>query len=318
MSVADIEKNELFSRKIWGSLILTFPLTLLPSIGLSSQDRSCAGIHKMEKILKKNPTEKQADRVYETAGTEAMKKIAEGPPEDWVADRNIYEWYSQSLRDRNGLATLVDWGAGVGRFVPLFRSRGVKRFILIEPSQESVEVLRTNFAKAKDISIIKGDLDSKLSNSEREGPTIHVCNFVFNVTGNISQAFELLSHSIAPAESLFLVTNVFAPSSIVDRIIDSRVENSLSINMSHLMTPLGRLPKEQVFRNQILSNGAILNDSVHTVEEYANIFESQSSKWKIVQSKLLRPDGFEHIITASEDFGDYKFAVLVIEALKSR
>jgi hypothetical protein len=126
----------------------------------------------------------------------------------------------------------------------------------------------------------------------------------------------MLAASIRPDERLFLVTNVFVPKSTVDLIKDSRSDNAVTINIT---TPPSRdlqLPTARVFSNEIIDSGEILKDSVHTLAEYAELWKREGSRWNTVSTKLTLPDGFRHKVLPGEHFGDYSFAVMLMELVR--
>ena len=253
------------------------------------------------------------DGIYDARATRAMEDVASDTGSARNLDRNIFEWYAQILPQRMDGVHIIDWGAGVGRFVPFFQRRGVLSVTVIEPSPESLEILRRQFGDARDVNVLEGGLGMTVRRLTSENSTYHVCNFVVNCVESLPSAFHSLAQTIRPQERLFLVTNVFAPKHIVESIPDSRAQSGVQIQMNDFEVPEGRLPVPRVFRNEIIHTGQILYDSVHTLVEYAQLWKTQRNEWEIVNARLMLPDGFRHQILSDEDFGDYRFSVLALE-----
>lgn len=258
-----------------------------------------------------------ADGVYDDAATHVMENVAaHNGSKAGQTDRNIFAWYTQVLPKQLPGVHVVDWGAGVGRFVHFFEARGVKKLTLVEPSSASFSSLNDHFRSRTHVELINGGIGSQIIRVADLKNTIHICNFVVNCVSSLSAAFEALATSILPGERLFVVTNVFAPKAVVDSIKDSRYENAVSIDIAAAPSPSLRLPTSQVFSNQIIASGEVLRDSVHTLAEYAELWRKEGTRWSTSSAKLMLPDGFQHKVMQDDDFGDYRFAVLVMELVR--
>lgn len=256
-----------------------------------------------------------ADGVYDAAATHVMENVAaqDGNSNAVQTDRNIFSWYERVLPAQLSAYDIVDWGAGVGRFVSFFEARGVRKITLVEPSNDSFTALKSRFAKHSNVELIHDGIGATVSRGTSDQKTIHTCNFVVNCNESLLSAFNALARSVLPGERLFVVTNVFAPMRVVDSIKDSRSESAVSVDLAATPSPDLRLPITQVFSNEIIGSGQVLKDSVHTLAEYAEIWRGEKPHWNTLNAKLMLPDGFRHKILAGEDFGDYRFAVLVME-----
>ncbi|MGK5085869.1 hypothetical protein WDW37_21480 [Bdellovibrionota bacterium FG-1] len=259
-------------------------------------------------------TTSTADGIYGATATHVMENVAlKDAAKPWQTDRNIFEWYENSLPAQMPSVHVIDWGAGVGRFVPFFEARGVQKITLIEPSHASFTALNARLATRPNVELIHDGLGVAVSRTSPVQSTIHVCTFVVNCVENLSTAFGALARAILPGERLFVVTNVFAPKTTVDSIKDSQCESAVPINIAAQPSPDLRPPTTPVFSNEIIGSGEVLKDSVHTLAEYAELWRTEGTHWNTKSAKLMLPDGFRHKVLPGEDFGDYRFAVLVME-----
>lgn len=259
-----------------------------------------------------------ADGIYDAAATQVMENVADqdGSGKSGQTDRNIFAWYAQVLPKQLAGVHVIDWGAGVGRFVPFFEARGIQKITLVEPSDNSFAALKTHFSSRARLELIQGGIGGQVLRPATPQNTIHVCNFVVNCISSLPTAFDALAVSILPGERLFLVTNVFAPKAIVDSIKDSRSESAVPINIAAAPASTLRLPTTPIFSNEIIGSGEVLKDSVHTLAEYAELWRYEGTHWDTLSAKLMLPDGFRHKILSGENFGDYRFAVLVMELVR--
>ena len=261
---------------------------------------------------------KVADGIYDAAATQVMENVADqdGSGKSGQTDRNIFAWYAQVLPKQLVGVHIIDWGAGVGRFVSFFEARGIQKITLVEPSDNSFAALNAHFRSRAHLELIQGGIGGQVLRPSTPQNTIHVCTFVVNCITSLPTAFDALAVSTLPGERLFLVTNVFAPKAIVDSIKDSRNESAVPINIAEAPTPSLRLPTTPTFNNEIIGSGEVLKDSVHTLAEYAELWRSEGTRWDTLNAKLMLPDGFRHKVLNGESFGDYCFAVLVMELVR--
>ena len=259
-----------------------------------------------------------ADGIYDAAATQVMENVADqdGSGKSGQTDRNIFAWYAQVMPKQLAGVHVIDWGAGVGRFVSFFEARGVQKITLVEPSGNSFAALKTHFESRAHLELIQDGIGGQVQRPVSAKNTLHICNFVVNCISHLSTAFDALAASILPGERLFLVTNVFAPRAIVDSIQDSRSESAVSVNIATAPAPALQLPTTPTFSNEIIGSGEVLKDSVHTLAEYAELWRSQGARWDTLSAKLMLPDGFRHKVLSGENFGDYRFAVLVMELVR--
>lgn len=257
--------------------------------------------------------------IYNATTTQIMALISQPPSfkEKWATDQNIFDWYQSVLPANLSEFQVIDWGAGVGRFVPLLQSRGPDQITLVEPSNQSLITLRETFGHLENIEIIKGPLGSIAPRVASPYKTVHVCNFVINCLPSLNEAFEHLATSVRPKERLFIATNIFVPKVSVSQISDQQFENSISFNFTESSKPALNHPKTTVFSNYILSTGATFKDAVHTQDEYSKLWHRVGRNWQILSSRLTLPDGFEHRISEGEDFGDFQFAVMLLELVRA-
>ena len=262
-----------------------------------------------------NSKKSVADGVYDAAATQVMENVA-GSGKSGQTDRNIFAWYAQVLPGQLAGVHIIDWGAGVGRFVPFFEARGVQKITLVEPSDDSFAALKNNFGSRAHLELIQDGIGGRVLRPVTSKNTLHVCNFVVNCISNLPAAFDALAASILPGERLFLVTNVFAPKATVDSIKDSRAESAVPINIAVAPALDLALPTTPIFSNEIIDSKEVLKDSVHTLAEYAELWRSEGLRWDTLSAKLMLPDGFSHKVLHGENFGDYRFAVLVMELVR--
>lgn len=255
----------------------------------------------------------ERDGIYKPRATEILKSYSEAEAGKLRADRNVFDWYEANVPALDG-CHVVDWGAGVGRFVPFYHVRGAARIFLIEPSASAHEALGRAFGGERDIEIMKAELGATIPRAVDREKTVHFCTFVINCCATLRDGFERLERSVLPGERLYLFTNAFAPTPVVDRIASARVEDAITGTVESLCREFGRPPRSKTFTNQIVESGQTLTDSVHTVQELGLAMQSG---WAVDALALLLPDGFQHVIQPGEDFGDYKFTV-VAAALERR
>lgn len=283
---------------------MTILINAANALAVDAKKQACG-----EALSKESP-----QGIYDSSGTEAMRHLMD--KEGIQADRNIFAWYAEVLPADLSSTQVVDWGAGVGRFVPLFKSRNAEKINLVEPSPDSFSVLKAKFQDDSRVALFHAPLGGPVSRNVSASKTIHTCTFVVNCVGSLEKAFDALSATVSPGERLFVVTNVFAPRALVDTIKDNELASAISIGFFDVPPAEYRLPSAKTFSNVIVGTGEVLTDAVHTTAEYAQLWKTESARWGVVSAKLMLPDGFVHQAQPGEDFGDYRFAVLAMELVR--
>src|SRR5262249_52769545 len=148
----------------------------------------------------------------ERIGSEAARSQAEYP------DRNIFEWYERRLPAQLPGAHLIDWGAGTGRFAPLFLRRQPRRLTLVEPSASGYARLCESFGERPEVELLNAALGADVKRSSSPSDVFHFCTFVVNCLEHPREAFRLLAQSIHGGERLIAFTNVFVPPSLAERL----------------------------------------------------------------------------------------------------
>lgn len=254
----------------------------------------------------------QAIATIESFGGQEALSAAELYP-----DRNIFEWYERHLPDRLPDAHLIDWGAGVGRFAPLYLKRQPKRLTLVEPSPSGHARLLSSFGAASNVEIHLAGLGADIQRAAPASDVRHFCTFVINCLDHPSDAFRLLAESIHAGERLTAFTNVFVPPSLARRLRWDRVLEELEFDLAALDPDEAQPPRSTTFTNQISGSGDILVDSVHSIFEYQALL-CASPCWALKRASLLPPCGFQHVVRPGDDFGNMVFAVLNIEVERGR
>lgn len=254
----------------------------------------------------------QAIATIENFGAQSTLSAAELYP-----DRNIFEWYERHLPDRLPDAHLIDWGAGVGRFAPLYLKRHPKRLTLVEPSPSGHARLLSSFGSASNVEIRHAGLGAEIERVASASAVRHFCTFVINCLDHPRDAFRLLSESIHAGERLTAFTNVFVPPSLARRLRWDHVLEELEFDLAALSPQEARPPRSTTFTNQISGSGDVLVDAVHSIFEYQALL-SASSSWELKRASLLPPCGFQHVVRPGDDFGNMVFAVLNIEVQRGR
>lgn len=254
----------------------------------------------------------QAIATIESFGAQEALSAAELYP-----DRNIFEWYERHLPDRLPDAHLIDWGAGVGRFAPLYLKRQPKRLTLVEPSPSGHARLLASFGSVPSVEVRRAGLGAHIERVALASEVRHFCTFVINCLEHPRDAFRLLAESIHTGEHLTAFTNVFVPPSLARRLRWDRVLEELEFDLTALNPDEAQPPRSTTFTNQISGSGDVLVDAVHSIFEYQALLAASSS-WVLKRASLLPPCGFQHVVRPGDDFGNMVFAVLNIEVQRGR
>lgn len=249
----------------------------------------------------------QAIATIENLGSQEARSEVEDYP-----DRNIFAWYERHLPTTLADAHIIDWGAGVGRFAPLYLKRRPKRLTLIEPSPSGYERLCTNFGELSEIEIHNAGLGILVERVAPPSQVLHTCTFVINCLDQPADAFHLLARSLRSGERLLAFTNVFIPPSLAKQIRWDQVLDETPFELQSLNPAEEKPPRSTTFTNQIIGKGEVLVDSVHSIFEYLQIFDA-ASDWRLKRASLLPPCGFKHVLRPEDDFGNLVFAVMHIE-----
>jgi hypothetical protein len=250
------------------------------------------------------------------AAIESISGPTPNPTTELYPDRNIFEWYEKRLPKELPSAHLIDWGAGVGRFAPLFLNRRPRRLTLVEPSPSGYERLRSTFEGMTRVEVVQSSIGGQVSRCAPPSDVFHFCTFVINCLDEPREAFQLLSESVHPQERLIVFTNVFIPPSLAARLRWDHVLEGTKFDLLGVETASERQPRSTTFANQIIESGAILTDSVHTIFEYQALLRDNRT-WQVVSTSLLPPCGFRHVLRPGDDYGELVFAVMNIELLRT-
>ncbi len=236
---------------------------------------------------------------------------------DLYPDRNIFEWYERHLPDRLSDAHLIDWGAGVGRFAPLYLKRQPARLTLVEPSPSGYARLSSSFGAMPNVEVRHAGLGAYVERTAPASEVQHFCTFVINCLEHPRDAFRLLAESIHAGERLTAFTNVFVPPSLANRLRWDHVLAELEFDLTSLDPAEAQSPRSTTFTNRISGSGDVLVDSVHSIFEYQALI-GVSSAWTLKRASLMPPCGFKHVIRPDDDFGNMVFAVMNIEVERGR
>jgi len=256
------------------------------------------------------------DGVYDAKKTEIMLHVAGHDGAEMTTDRNIFEWYREILPKSLAGCQVIDWGAGVGRFFVMLDERHVAFVTFVEPSSESCATLRLRYSSRRGIEIVPEAIGAKVVRSCEPEHTYHLCTFVVNCIPSVEMAFVELASSIRTNEKLFIVTNVFAPNSLVAQIATEHASAGLRLDLCAVDSVTLKKPIARTFTNEIIGTGQLLTDAVHLLDEYKRLLTEGSQSWEILESRLMLPDGFRHVIQQGEEFGDYTFAVLGLQLIR--
>lgn len=255
--------------------------------------------------------------VYSEVATAALEE-ADPSQEQAVgrfsADRNIFEWYEDKLPAHLPEAHIIDWGAGPGRFAPLYLRRHPKRLTLVEPSPSGYARLLAKYGQNPNVDLLNASIGTSVARYAAHRDVLHLCNFVVNCLDSPHQAFELLSASIQESERLIVFTNAFIPPALARQVRWEHVFDETAFDMQSVTSYSARVPQSRTFSNEIIESGVILTDSVHLITEYAELL--RQGPWNVVKTSLLPPCGFRHVLQPDDDFGDMVFAVLILELEK--
>jgi hypothetical protein len=232
-----------------------------------------------------------------------------------AADANIFKWYEDRLPSDLSGHQVLDWGAGIGRFTHFLLRRNPTHVSLIEPSDSQSATLRESFGEsafAGRVSVEHAAIGANLPRKCAPERTLNICTFVVSCFATLDEAYRLLAASVLPGELLYVVTNVFVPRSLADQVpLDAPFSRS-SFAMSDFLGYGGPTPHSRIFQNQILETKAILRDSVHTIYHHANLTAGTASQWKVVESTVTPPCGFQHVLAPDDDFAGLEFRVLLL------
>lgn len=256
---------------------------------------------------------KGARGVYSEGATSALEQTTStaADADTLYADRNVFEWYERRLPPLLADAHLIDWGAGPGRFAPLYLRRHPHRLTLIEPSPSGYERLVAKYGDLPNVELLHAGIGISVPRRAVPAQVLHLCNFVVNCLDHPREAFRLFAQSSLPGERLIIFTNAFIPASLAQRLRWDQVLEALDFDLATETASDASPPRSQTFSNQIIASGVILTDSVHAIAEYAEIL--RGGEWRVIKTSLMPPCGFRHVLQPGEDFGDMVFAVLILE-----
>jgi hypothetical protein len=268
--------------------------------------------------MKPGGEDTSATGVYSEEATAALEQA--GPQHADAAgalypDRNIFEWYERRLPPRLPDAHLIDWGAGPGRFAPLYLRRHPRRLTLVEPSPSGYERLLAQYRQVADVEVLNASIGAQVERCAAPSDVLHLCNFVVNCLDHPGDAFRLFAESVRGGEQLIVFTNVFIPPTLAGRLRWDSVLEEMEFDLRDAVGAAARLPRSPTFANQIIESGVVLVDSVHVIAEYVEIL--RDGAWQVVKTSLLPPCGFRHLLRPGDDFGDMVFAVLSVELERS-
>lgn len=255
-----------------------------------------------------------AQAIATIEGFGAQKALSDA---ELYPDRNIFDWYERHLPDRLPAAHLIDWGAGVGRFAPLYLKRQPKRLTLVEPSPSGHARLLSGFGSVPNVEIRNAGLGADIERVAPASEVRHFCTFVINCLAHPRDAFRLLADSIHAGERLTAFTNVFVPPSLASRLLWDHVLEEIEFDLAALNPAEAQPPRSTTFTNQIIGTGDVLVDSVHSIFEYQALIGA-SSAWALKRASLMPPCGFKHVVRPGDDFGNLVFAVMNIEVERGR
>ena len=254
---------------------------------------------------------KSLDGIYSDDLMEAYK-VASKNATDVLPDANIYQWYRNNLPDSMAGFHIIDWGAVNGRFLNLFLSKKASHISLVEPNESSLVHLKQLIETEKGVELLNFEMGEDVNRKSGPDETIHVSNFVLNCCPSIHLGLAALSRSSKQSERVIIFSNVFVPSSLFESANKGDLFSTHPFDIFGLPTQVARLPEEKTFKNVITSSGLVLTDAVHRIEEFRDALNT-TGPWDVRSTALLQPCGFQHVISKGEDFGEYKFLVLMAD-----
>lgn len=221
-----------------------------------------------------------------------------------IADQNVFDWYDEVFPVGLEGIHVIDWGAGVGRFLDFFARRKPDAVTLVEPDPQAFGHLSYKASGRKDVGIIRGGLGANVGRVKSPEQTLHTCNFVLTSFGTPIEGLAALGAGVRPGERVYLFTNVFAPKNLAAQIRTPNARDRLPIRIERLAEVGLQRPMPSQFLNRKSGTTMAFTDAVHLLSDFKVL------GWEIQASDLMKPDGFEHEVRAGEDFGDYAFLVL--------
>jgi hypothetical protein len=255
------------------------------------------------------------DGIYNSA---SPLLIMEGQRNDselrYSPDQNVFYWYETNLTDPSSRYHIIDWGAGVGRFVPYFQSLKPKKITLIEPSQSVYQELDKRFSSLKEVEVVNELLgyQSVIRVATPSIKTIHFCNFVLSSLTKPKDGLLLLEHSVRSGETLYIVTNVFIPKALQKHLNMNQPFNYFHFDIYDLEIPTPPENLPDIFRIKLGLSDAVFTDYVHTLAEFKQEFLKRATIWKVQKATLMPPLGFRQINTEKNDYLGYKFIVMAL------
>lgn len=143
--------------------------------------------------------DRKIDGVYGQALTDVFKTLAIDPAKAPSIDRNVLAWVAAKVPPDLTSCHVIDWGAGTGRFVPLFNVRGAEWITLVEPSESNVRVLSK--LERYGLNIKQGCLGNIVARERPPEQTLHLAVFVLNCIQNPAEAIASLLESTKPGRN---------------------------------------------------------------------------------------------------------------------
>jgi hypothetical protein len=231
-------------------------------------------------------------------------------------DENVWCWLEALVSSRPTPLRVIDWGAGLGRFVPLYRRLKPSAVFLVEPNRMAVQELREKYSDDDSIRLLLSPLVASLDDIHRvDGQTYHFCIFVLNCIRDLADAFRNLISNSSSSDRLFIFTSVFVSRDLAERMGTDPVRYHLAIDLA-LEAQVGSFAKAAEdgtkFRVRVKGTPVEFVDHFRVLSDFSRVLFQSGLPLRVVDSRLFHPCGFE-AVPGQEQAGGNVFKVLFLE-----
>jgi hypothetical protein len=235
-----------------------------------------------------------------------MNRFRKLPPESNLdhtsPDANVWDWYGSILPAFKSPQRVVDWGAGLGRFVPLYEALNPKEILLIEPNEKAAEELTLRFQKSPCVRVLKNTIEEtdllELQEPERS-PNLHFCNFVLNCIESLDSAFDTFEKNSRPGDRMLIFTSVFVPATLATKLGPSLRTSHIALRADELAAGIHSQSRpSKKFQVALLGSTVTFEDYYRELRDFGCIFKRPGNPFTLVEARLFHPCGFEAIPSA--------------------